>query len=205
MPLWLSPAPQAAVFATALRLIRETVRASRTVAVHLGAPACYAAAQMSKAKPTSKSKTAPAKAKASPKPSKPVQVPLEAAKPARKTAPAPKPAPGKSAPSKAAGEKPAAAKAGVSKPTAGKAATAGKPAQATPAVAKKAPAGKGKKSAPVAVAPPPYVSPFKSGDKVTHTVFGPGNVTGVEGERLVIKFSGGEKTILDSFVKAAKA
>lgn len=147
---------------------------------------------MSKAKPAAKSKSVPAKAKATPRDKKPVQVPLEAAKPARKTAPV-----GKLAPVKPAAGKPAALKPATAKP--------GAPKAEPPAPTAKKPAtGKGRKAAPVVVAPPPYVSPFKAGAKVVHTVFGPGSVTAVDGERLVIKFAGGEKTILDSFVKAVK-
>jgi hypothetical protein len=145
---------------------------------------------MSKAKPAAKSKSTPAKA--TPMAKKPVQVPLESAKPARKTAPVGKPAPVKPATVKPAALKPATAKPGAAK------------AEAPAPAAKKPATGKGKKAAPVVVAPPPYVSPFKAGAKVVHTVFGPGSVTAVDGERLVIKFAGGEKTILDSFVKAAK-
>lgn len=189
-----SPAPQDPDFAGALRLMHETEVAGAAAAVHLCASACYACSHMSKAKPTPKTKSAPAKAKAEPKAAKPVQVRLEAAKPARKTAPVPKATVGKTAT-----EKPAPGKAGAAKSTAGKAAAAAPPA------AKKSAAGRSKKAAPVVVAPPPYVSPFKAGDKVTHAVFGPGSVTDVEGERLVIKFTGGEKTILDGFVKAVKS
>ncbi len=47
-------------------------------------------------------------------------------------------------------------------------------------------------------------SDYKSGDKVFHQKFGPGQVVGVEGNKLTVEFSkAGEKKVLDSFVERA--
>jgi DNA helicase-2/ATP-dependent DNA helicase PcrA len=46
------------------------------------------------------------------------------------------------------------------------------------------------------------VSPYSVGDRVFHLKFGNGNVTHVEGNKLIIQFDkAGEKRILDSFVE----
>ncbi len=48
------------------------------------------------------------------------------------------------------------------------------------------------------------VSPYSVGDRVFHLKFGNGNVTHVEGNKLIIQFDkAGEKRILDSFVERA--
>ena len=47
-------------------------------------------------------------------------------------------------------------------------------------------------------------SPYTVGDRVFHLKFGNGNVTHVEGNKLVIQFDkAGEKRVLDSFVERA--
>lgn len=71
-----------------------------------------------------------------------------------------------------------------------------------PAAAKKSATAKKKAAAPPPE-PEPYISAFKAGSRVTHAVFGAGQVLAVDGERLTIKFASSEKIILDSFVKAA--
>lgn len=97
------------------------------------------------------------------------------AAPAAKTAkPAAKPA-----------SKPAAAKAGA------------KPA------AKAAKAPRAKKVPAPPPEPIPYVSAYEIGNKVTHPMFGDGKVTAIDDEQLSIAFSGGDKVVLDSFVKKA--
>jgi DNA helicase-2/ATP-dependent DNA helicase PcrA len=46
------------------------------------------------------------------------------------------------------------------------------------------------------------VSPYSVGDRVFHLKFGNGNVTHVEGNKLIIQFDkAGEKRILDRFVE----
>jgi DNA helicase-2/ATP-dependent DNA helicase PcrA len=46
------------------------------------------------------------------------------------------------------------------------------------------------------------VSPYAVGDRVFHLKFGNGNITHVEGNKLVIQFDkAGEKRVLDSFVE----
>ncbi len=52
--------------------------------------------------------------------------------------------------------------------------------------------------------PSASTSAYKVGDKVFHQKFGPGKVTGVEGNKLSVDFSkAGEKRVLDSFVERA--
>jgi hypothetical protein len=64
-----------------------------------------------------------------------------------------------------------------------------------------APKSRGKK-AEIPPPPPPYVSAFVVGNKVTHTTFGEGKVLAVDGDQLTIKFASAEKVILDAFIKA---
>ena len=46
------------------------------------------------------------------------------------------------------------------------------------------------------------MSPYSVGDRVFHLKFGNGNVTHVEGNKLIIQFDkAGEKRILDRFVE----
>jgi hypothetical protein len=74
-----------------------------------------------------------------------------------------------------------------------------KPAPATPPKVTRA-----KKTDAVAVvAPVVHVSAFKVGSRVSHPSFGDGTVTAVVRDQLTIKFAGGEKVILDSYVKAS--
>ena len=52
--------------------------------------------------------------------------------------------------------------------------------------------------------PSANASAYKRGDKVFHQKFGPGQVVGVEGNKLTVDFSkAGEKRVLDSFVERA--
>ena len=52
--------------------------------------------------------------------------------------------------------------------------------------------------------PSANASAYKQGDKVFHQKFGPGQVVGVEGNKLTVDFSkAGEKRVLDSFVERA--
>ncbi len=97
----------------------------------------------------------------------------KAAKPAAKTA-----------------AKPAAAKASATK------------AGAKPA-AKTAKAPRAKKVPAPPPEPIPYVSAYEVGNKVSHPMFGDGKVTAIADEQLSIAFTGGDKVVLDSFVKKA--
>lgn len=81
----------------------------------------------------------------------------------------------------------------ATKPTAAKAGA--KPA------AKKAPRAKKVPAPPPE--PIPYVSAYEVGNKVSHPMFGDGKVTAIDDEQLSIAFSGGDKVVLDSFVKKA--
>ncbi len=92
------------------------------------------------------------------------------------------------------------------------AAKAAKPAAKTatkPAAAKAGakPAAKKAPRAKKVPAPPPepipYVSAYEVGNKVTHPIFGDGKVTAIADEQLSIAFTGGDKVVLDSFVKKA--
>ena len=50
--------------------------------------------------------------------------------------------------------------------------------------------------------PAASLSAYTRGDKVFHQKFGPGQVIGVEGNKLTVDFSkAGEKKVLDSFVE----
>ncbi len=73
--------------------------------------------------------------------------------------------------------------------------------KAAPAAPAKAPRAK-KTDTPAVVAPVVHVSAFKTGSRITHPSFGDGTVTAVVRDQLTIKFAGGEKVILDSYVKA---
>ena len=95
----------------------------------------------------------------------------------KKAAPAAKAA----KPAAKSASKPAAAKAGA------------KPA------AKKAPRAKKVPAPPPE--PIPYVSAYEVGNKVSHPMFGDGKVTAIDDEQLSIAFAGGDKVVLDSFVK----
>lgn len=56
------------------------------------------------------------------------------------------------------------------------------------------------------VVPPPYVSPFVVGNRVTHTYFGGGQVAEVSSDKLSIQFDDNTtKVIVDTFVKLQKA
>lgn len=55
------------------------------------------------------------------------------------------------------------------------------------------------------VAPPPYVSPFVVGNRVTHVSFGHGEVAEVTSDKLSIQFDDNTtKVIVDAFVKPLK-
>ncbi len=82
--------------------------------------------------------------------------------------------------------------------------TASKPAAAKAGAkpaAKKAPRAKKVPAPPPE--PIPYVSSFEVGNKVTHPIFGDGKVTAIADEQLSIAFTGGDKVVLDGFVKKA--
>ena len=73
-----------------------------------------------------------------------------------------------------------------------------KPAPATPPKVTRA-----KKTDTVAVvAPVVHVSAFHVGSRVSHPTFGDGVVTAIMRDQLTIKFAGGDKVVLDSYVKA---
>ncbi len=56
----------------------------------------------------------------------------------------------------------------------------------------------------VAVSEPKASGAFRRGDRVFHQKFGPGSVTGVEGNKLTVSFDkAGEKKVIDSFVEKA--
>lgn len=56
------------------------------------------------------------------------------------------------------------------------------------------------------VAPPPYISPFVAGNRVTHASFGNGKVAEVTDDKLSIVFDDQKtRVIVDSFVKAQKS
>ena len=65
--------------------------------------------------------------------------------------------------------------------------------------AKKAPRAKKVPAPPPE--PIPYVSAYEVGNKVSHPMFGDGKVTAIADEQLSIAFTGGDKVVLDSFVK----
>jgi hypothetical protein len=83
----------------------------------------------------------------------------------------------------------------ASKPAAAK-------ASAKPA-AKAAKTPRAKKTPAPPPEPIPYVSAYEVGNKVNHPIFGDGKVTAIDDEQLSISFSGGDKVVLDSFVKKA--
>ncbi len=91
-------------------------------------------------------------------------------------------------------------------PAAKAAKPAAKPAS-KPAAAKSGakPAAKKAPRAKKVPAPPPepipYVSAYEVGNKVSHPMFGDGKVTAIADEQLSIAFTGGDKVVLDSFVK----
>ena len=84
------------------------------------------------------------------------------------------------------------------------AAKAAKPAAAKAGAKPAAKTAKAPRAKKVPAPPPepiPYVSAYEVGNKVSHPMFGDGKVTAIDDEQLSIAFSGGDKVVLDSFVK----
>ena len=82
--------------------------------------------------------------------------------------------------------------------------TAPKPAAAKAGAKPAAKTAKAPRAKKVPAPPPepiPYVSAYEVGNKVSHPMFGDGKVTAIDDEQLSIAFSGGDKVVLDSFVK----
>ncbi len=62
------------------------------------------------------------------------------------------------------------------------------------------------KKVPTPVVPPPYVSAFSVGNRVTHHSFGGGEVIEVTNDKLSIRFDDDTtKLIVDAFAKHSKA
>lgn len=80
-------------------------------------------------------------------------------------------------------------------------ATPKKKAASADKTAKPAKTTRAKKAAVVVPEPVVHVSAFKVGSRVTHPVFGDGQVTAIDRDQLSIKFAASEKVILESFVK----